>query len=180
MYSSYSSSKNQRMDIVCTWRRKNDGNIYKQTIKSNLKAFPKSNKWWSFTRLNLRLNITLTINVQATKGKIKKKNCWWKESPAWTSNLSQWASLNNRDQVWNNAWTHFIREVFSIVAVAVSPFVNGRCHFQDVENFWPLIENVPIKKRENRKSASNSDPSYPNLSPLPLHYHTEPSKFRKN
>ena len=168
MYSSYSSSKNQCMDIVCTWRRKDVVNIYKQTIKSNFKAFSKSNKWWSFTRLN----ITSTINVQATKGKIKKKNCWWKESPTWTSNLSQWASLNNRDQVWNNRWTHFIREVFSIVAVAVSPFVNGRCHFRDMQKSFDLLLRVFLLKGE--KIATQSRTRTPIF--LPYHYTTTPNR----
>ena len=41
-----------------------------------------------------------------------------------------------------------------------------------------------MKKKENRNlgsnQASNPDPSYPNLSPLPLHYHTDHAKIPKN
>ena len=41
-----------------------------------------------------------------------------------------------------------------------------------------------MKKEEIRNLGSNRatnhwDPSYPNLSPLPQHYHTDPPKFRK-
>ena len=43
---------------------------------------------------------------------------------------------------------------------------------------WLIIESVAINKREDRNSRSNPDLSYTNLSPLPLHYHTDLPKFR--
>ena len=50
-------------------------------------------------------------------------------------------------------------------------------------NFWPVIESLSMKKKENRElgsnQASNTDPPYPNLSPLSLHYHTDPPNFQK-
>ena len=53
---------------------------------------------------------------------------------------------------------------------------------EDLKKIWPAIDSVStrIKRYENRNTGSNPDFSYPNRSPLPLHYHTAPSKFRKN
>ena len=34
-------------------------------------------------------------------------------------------------------------------------------------------------RNKNSNPGSNTDLKYPNLSPLPLHYHTDPLKFRK-
>ena len=52
-----------------------------------------------------------------------------------------------------------------------------------LENFWPVVESVSTEKKENRNPGSNpnsnADLSYPNLSPLPLHCHSDPPKFRK-
>ena len=43
--------------------------------------------------------------------------------------------------------------------------------------FWPVIESrVLLKKKEDRKPPTDRDLSYPTLSPLPAHYHTDPSK----
>ena len=45
------------------------------------------------------------------------------------------------------------------------------------------MKSVSIKKKQNRSlgsnQASNPDPSYPTLSPLPLHYHTDQPKIPK-
>ena len=44
-----------------------------------------------------------------------------------------------------------------------------------LRHFLPVIETVSMKKKENRNLRSNQaskpNPSYRNLSPLPLHYH---------
>ena len=48
-----------------------------------------------------------------------------------------------------------------------------------LENFWPVIESVSIKKKENRNPGSNPDLSYPNLSPLPLQYHNNRQRCEK-
>ena len=165
------------MDIVCTWRRKNDGNIHKQTIKSN---FWTSNKWWSFTRLNLRLKITVTINVQATKR--KKKKLFVKRFPHMdleSKSVSEFElsrlSLKQRENSFY-LWSFFYRHRRSF------PFRKRSLPFsRHVENFWPVIESVPIRKKENRNPELNPHTSAsPNLSPLPLHYQNEPPKFRKN
>ena len=43
------------------------------------------------------------------------------------------------------------------------------------EKFWPVIESrVLLKKKEDRKPPADQDLSYPTLSPLPAHYHTDP------
>ena len=42
----------------------------------------------------------------------------------------------------------------------------------------PVIESrVLLKKKEDRKPPADPDLSFPTLSPLPAHYHTDPSKF---
>ena len=48
-----------------------------------------------------------------------------------------------------------------------------------LKNFWSVIESVSMKKKQNHNPGSNLDLSYPNLSPFPLHYHTDRPRFRK-
>ena len=56
----------------------------------------------------------------------------------------------------------------------------GSCTFRKRSLlFFELLLSVSIKKKENHDPGSNPDLSYPNLSPLPLHYHIDPLKFRK-
>ena len=73
------------------------------------------------------------------------------------------------------------------IGAAVVPFVNCRCHFYDTYTykiFNLLLKAFRLKRKkiatQGRTWTSNPDLSYPNLSPLPLHYHTDPPKFRKN
>ena len=49
-----------------------------------------------------------------------------------------------------------------------------------MENFWRVIESVFTKKKEDRDPGSNPNLSYPNLSALLLHHHTDLPKVRKN
>ena len=66
------------------------------------------------------------------------------------------------------------------LATAVVPFRKGSLAFlRHLENFWPFIESVLIKKKENRNPGSNPDLSYPCLSSLTLHFHNDLPKFRK-
>ena len=56
----------------------------------------------------------------------------------------------------------------------------GSCTFRKRSLlFFELLLSVSIKKKENHDPGSNPDLSYPNLSPLPLHYHIDPLKFPK-
>ena len=64
------------------------------------------------------------------------------------------------------------------VAEANFPFVNGPCHFQDSQTVLDLLLRVILLKRKKIVTL-NPDLSYPNLSPLPLHYHTYPPNVRK-
>ena len=53
----------------------------------------------------------------------------------------------------------------------------GSCPFRKRSLLiFELLLSVSIEKKESR---NNPDLSYPNLSPLPLHYHTDPPKFWK-
>ena len=75
--------------------------------------------------------------------------------------------------------------ILSQFAVKLACYRQGHrssCPFRkrSFKNFWPVIESVSIKKKDNRNPGANLDLSYPNLSPLPLHYHTDPPKLRKH
>ena len=60
------------------------------------------------------------------------------------------------------------------------PFLKRSLPFtRHLNFFWPIIESVSIKKKQNRHTGSNPDLSYPYLSPLPLHYNTDPPEVRK-
>ena len=178
MYSGYSSSKNQRMDIVCTWRRKDVVNIYKQTIKGNFKAFSKSNKWYHLRDWTWGWTLHWQLMYRLRKGKIKKKLLLERfpymdiESKSGSEfKQSRWSL----EQLGNSfySWSFFYRRRRSF------PFRKRSLPFsRHLENSWPVIESVPIKKKENRNPESNPDPcASPNLSPLPLHYQNEPPKI---
>ena len=71
-------------------------------------------------------------------------------------------------------------------ATAVVPFLNARCNFcRQWENVWPVIGVFLLNRKKTatqgpiRSSRSNRDLSYRNLSPLPLHYHTDQPKIPK-
>ena len=59
------------------------------------------------------------------------------------------------------------------------PFHKRLLLFLTLKYFWPFIESVSIKKKEDSNPGSNTDLLYPILSPLPLHYHTDQPKFPK-
>ena len=88
--------------------------------------------------------------------------------------LSRWSLKQRENSFYSGSFLYRRRRSF--------PFHKRSLPFpRHLENFSPVIESGPIKRKENRVPELNPNPSAsPNLSPLPLHYQNEPPKFRKN
>ena len=85
---------------------------------------------------------------------------------SWPFDIQQHRSLpRSRHPLWEDPGN----ELEYPAAEAVVLFVNGRY------DFWPVIQRVSMKKKENRNAASNPNLSYPYISPA-YHYTTTPTR----
>ena len=89
------------------------------------------------------------------------------------------AKWNKRDRVWKNAnlsekwrFRRFLRSRSCPFHKRSLPFLRHCCHW---EFLWKRKKLATLDQTKPRTRT----PSYPNLSPLKLNYHTDPPKFQK-